>query len=150
MYVVCTAASLIRCDEDTHQHELLLEQSDSLHAVLDSLNSLGSFPWTINKRVSTLQIYAHCACYYGMLNDGSEVMPHYWMVAGSKLTQFVRANYTIVSHFCIYLLFVCTALCFLLSLLDLTRITVFPQNLAAPQNPAALEISSHISTSSSQ
>ena len=54
MYIVCTIASLIRCDEDTHQHELLLEQSDSLHAVLDSLNSLGSFPWTINKRVSTL------------------------------------------------------------------------------------------------
>ena len=50
---VCSPASLIRCDEDTHQHELLLEQSDSLHAVLDSLNSLGSFPWTINKRVST-------------------------------------------------------------------------------------------------
>lgn len=45
-------ASLIRCDEDTYQHNLLLEQSDSLHAVFDSLNFLGSFPWTINKRVN--------------------------------------------------------------------------------------------------
>lgn len=50
--IVSDAANLIRCDEDTHQHQLLLEQSNSLHAVLDSLNSLGSFPWTINKRVS--------------------------------------------------------------------------------------------------
>ena len=54
-----TAATLIRCDEDTHQHELLLEQADSLHAVLDSLNSLGTFPWTINKRVSNTIYNVH-------------------------------------------------------------------------------------------
>ena len=51
LYVV---ASLVRCSKDTYQHNLLLEQSDSLHAVFDSLNFLGSFPWTINKRVNKL------------------------------------------------------------------------------------------------
>ncbi|XP_005170579.2 DNA-directed RNA polymerase, mitochondrial [Danio rerio] len=46
-----TPAKLMRASDGAMQHQLLLEktQEEDLHAVLDSLNQVGSCPWKINK-----------------------------------------------------------------------------------------------------
>ncbi|XP_062251942.1 DNA-directed RNA polymerase, mitochondrial [Platichthys flesus] len=44
-----TPAKLMRTVDGAIQHEVLLEKCQNLHAVLDSLNQLGSCAWRINK-----------------------------------------------------------------------------------------------------
>ena len=56
---------IVRCPEDTYQHQLLLEQAENLNAVYDSLNYLGAFPWTVNGPVrvhSVAYIILLCLC----------------------------------------------------------------------------------------
>ncbi|KAL3047593.1 hypothetical protein OYC64_021729 [Pagothenia borchgrevinki] len=44
-----TPSQLMRTAEGATQHEVLLEQCQNLHAVLDALNQLGNCAWRINK-----------------------------------------------------------------------------------------------------
>lgn len=46
-----TPTKLMRTVDGATQHEELLEKSQNLHAVLDSLNQLGNCAWKINKRL---------------------------------------------------------------------------------------------------
>ncbi len=52
MHTDACTVSIIRCPEDTYQHQLLLEQADNLNAVYDSLNYIGMCPWAVNTTVS--------------------------------------------------------------------------------------------------
>ncbi len=59
-HVCCVSSSvaIIRCPEDTYQHQLLLEQANNLNAVYDSLNYIGTCPWAVNGPVSYLNIHS--------------------------------------------------------------------------------------------
>ncbi|XP_064396312.1 DNA-directed RNA polymerase, mitochondrial-like isoform X2 [Halichondria panicea] len=48
--------AIIRCPEDTYQHQLLLEQANNLNAVYDSLNYIGNCPWAVNGPILDLVI----------------------------------------------------------------------------------------------
>ena len=55
---VSSSVAIIRCPEDTYQHQLLLEQANNLNAVYDSLNYIGTCPWAVNGPVSYLNIHS--------------------------------------------------------------------------------------------
>lgn len=44
-------ARIVRCSEDTYQHQLVAEKANSLQAIYDSLNYVASCPWIINRKV---------------------------------------------------------------------------------------------------
>lgn len=45
-------ARIVRCQEDTYQHQLLMERAENLAPVYDALDYVSSCPWKINSRVS--------------------------------------------------------------------------------------------------
>ena len=48
-------ARIVRCQEDTYQHQLLMEKAENLGSVYDALNYVSSCPWKINSKVSWLR-----------------------------------------------------------------------------------------------
>jgi DNA-directed RNA polymerase len=51
-----TPCSIVRGHSDTYQHQLLLEATQEMTPILDSLNYLGAYPWRVNTRILDIVI----------------------------------------------------------------------------------------------
>lgn len=49
---IAHTARIVRCQEDTYQHQLLMEQAENLGPVYDALDYVSGCPWKINSPVS--------------------------------------------------------------------------------------------------